>query len=435
MPHEFEWNKYKARKIELLIPRLKYSVYPTHVVQWLENFEKDEVDHMIDLLRVFEYITFSEFMSRLNSLLFEIFKKYRVEERFLIYPYGKVGKSGTLVTYPLRNTKAYKSRESSAKKKLGLQKKDDYNVISHDYEKISISDNIKYVIFLDDFVGSGDTFIKEFGKIKIQEWLKKMQISKVFLLASIVMEGAVKNIQRRFPNVEVVADIRRKIRPTIFSAKFLFSSIDKVTDIVMKYGSTIPVNRPPKQFTPLGYSDSESLVSFFHGTPNNTLPIFWGEGNGWKPLFPRNSITRMYEAKKIKRDIKYYLSLFDKIGHDLIEGTRIIDGFSDGRTSSYKDKNLQNHAVITLIYLITLELDTVIICQILGLSREELSLVQKECRIKKLISTEYNLTNKAKKILQQLEKKKRQDSIRNETFYNLEIKKMLYLPRSFKGNT
>lgn len=31
MPHEFQWNKAKTRKIELLLPRLKYSVYPTNM--------------------------------------------------------------------------------------------------------------------------------------------------------------------------------------------------------------------------------------------------------------------------------------------------------------------------------------------------------------------------------------------------------------------
>ncbi|WP_437919682.1 phosphoribosyltransferase-like protein [Sphingobacterium sp. LRF_L2] len=435
MPHEFQWSKAKARKIELLLPRLKYSVYPTNIAQWLENFEKDEVEHMIDLLRVFEYIPFNEFMFRLDSLLNLIFKKFpNVEDRILIYPYGKVGKSGTLVTYPLRNTRAFKKRESDAKKMSTLSKKEDYNIITHDYEKITISEDVKCVIFLDDFVGSGNTFIEEYGKPDVQKWLKEMKISKVFLLASIVMESAVEKIRSRFSNVEIVAERRKKILPTIKAAKFLFSNANNVEDIVRKYGNSIPVKPPPNQYTPLGYGESESLVSFFHGTPNNTLPIFWGDSK-WKPLFPRRSETKMDRAKIIKRDIKYYLSLFDKIGYDLLEGERIVGSFPDGRTDRFKEKNQQNHAVITLIYLISLGLDAIIICQILGLTREELDTVYKECRVKKLISKGGELTFKARSILQQLQMKKRKDSIRNETTYNLEIKKILYLPRSINGNT
>ena len=435
MPHDFHWTQGKARKIELLLPRLKYSVYPTNIVQWLENFDTNEAEHMIDLLRVFEYIPFNEFMSRIDNLLAEIFKQVpNVEDRFLIYPYGKVGKSGTLVTYPLRNTSSYKKRESKVKKELGLSWKKDFNIISHDYGKITDLDNVKNVIFLDDFVGSGDTFIKEFGTAEMQEWLKEMKISKVFLLASIAMESAVENINQKFPNVKVIAEKRKKISTTIGATKFLFSDINKVAKIIMKYGNSIAVKAPPDQYTPLGYGKSESLVSFFHGTPNNTLPIFWGD-NKWKPLFPRRSETKMYKAKMIKRDIKYYLSLFDKIGYDLLEGEMIIGNMPDRRTDRFKEKNLQNHAVIMLIYLISLDLDALIICQILGLTREELNIVYKECRIKNLISKGNKLTFKSQNILQQLQKKKRKDSIRNETIYNLEIKKILYLPRSFKGNT
>jgi len=207
-----------------------------------------------------------------------------------------------------------------------------------------------------------------------------------------------------------------------------------VEDIVRKYGNSIPVKPPPNQYTPLGYGESESLVSFFYGTPNNTLPIFWGDSK-WNPLFPRRSETKMDRAKIIKRDIKYYLSLFDKIGYDLLEGERIVGSIPDGRTDLFKNKNQQNHAVITLIYLMYLGLDTLIICQIIGLTREELNTIYKECRAKKLISTGRELTIKARSILQQLQKKKRKDSIRNETTYNLEIKKILYLPRSINGNT
>ena len=42
---------------------------------------------------------------------------------------------------------------------------------------------------------------------------------------------------------------------------------------------------------PLGYGDMGALVCFNNTIPNNTLPIFWcnGDVNGkpWKPLFPR----------------------------------------------------------------------------------------------------------------------------------------------------
>ena len=42
---------------------------------------------------------------------------------------------------------------------------------------------------------------------------------------------------------------------------------------------------------PLGFGDMGLLISFYNTIPNNTLPIFWSNGNvaekPWKPLFPR----------------------------------------------------------------------------------------------------------------------------------------------------
>lgn len=104
----FNYSKENIRQIENLLPRLKYSILPTHIIRWLENFEKDDIPLAIDLLRMMEYISFSEFMSRLDMLLRELFKQIPIGDKILIFPYGKIGKSGTLVTYPLRNTKAFK---------------------------------------------------------------------------------------------------------------------------------------------------------------------------------------------------------------------------------------------------------------------------------------------------------------------------------------
>lgn len=49
---------------------------------------------------------------------------------------------------------------------------------------------------------------------------------------------------------------------------------------------------------PLGYKDGEFAFGFFFNTPNNTLPIFWSEKNGWHP------IMRRY-GKKYSGEVKF----------------------------------------------------------------------------------------------------------------------------------
>ncbi len=36
-----------------------------------------------------------------------------------------------------------------------------------------------------------------------------------------------------------------------------------------------------------GYKDGQMLLSLHHNTPDNVPPLFWGEGNNWKPIFKR----------------------------------------------------------------------------------------------------------------------------------------------------
>ena len=48
-----------------------------------------------------------------------------------------------------------------------------------------------------------------------------------------------------------------------------------------KYGSTL------WNMHPLGYKDGQLLLSLFHNTPDNTLPIFGVENTTWTPIFKR----------------------------------------------------------------------------------------------------------------------------------------------------
>ncbi len=38
---------------------------------------------------------------------------------------------------------------------------------------------------------------------------------------------------------------------------------------------------------PLGYRDGQLMIGFHHNTPDNTLPIFWCDDSGWRPIFRR----------------------------------------------------------------------------------------------------------------------------------------------------
>jgi len=37
----------------------------------------------------------------------------------------------------------------------------------------------------------------------------------------------------------------------------------------------------------LGHSNGQYAFGFYYNTPNNTLPLFWSDQNGWIPIMKR----------------------------------------------------------------------------------------------------------------------------------------------------
>ncbi|WP_288446088.1 hypothetical protein [uncultured Chryseobacterium sp.] len=425
MGSTYKYTEDSIRQIEFLIPRLKYSLYPTKIIQWLENFDGPDVPFAIDILRIFEYISFPEFMFRLDSLLKELLKKIPKEDKIIIFPYGKIGKSGTLVTYPLRNTSAFKRREANI-------------LLTHDFKYIKDSEQYKHIIFLDDFIGSGKTFCDEFEGSGVKDWILKNNIEKIYLLSAIIMNEGKKKIEGNYSKIKIVSEVRHKLFDENFSPYKAFSknTYKSVKNIVNKYGKKIIVNRPPNQFLPFGYGNSESTIAFFHGTPNNTISLIWGKTKEWKALYPRKVDVRMSEARELKKEINYYLSICEKLGININSGINLIDKMPDRRKETTRRMREQNQAAITVLFLKNKSYENIYVCQILGITREELKYIFIELRNKGLVTNDYkSITNSGKALLLELNKVTKSEKIRNETENNLTIKKHLYLPQMFKGLT
>ncbi|MES2545641.1 MAG: hypothetical protein V4548_12200 [Bacteroidota bacterium] len=377
----------------------------------------------IDLLSVYEYIPFNEFMFRLNDLLFEILKGIPVGEKVIIFPYGKVGKSGTLVTYPLKNTIAFKKREDDI-------------LLTHDYENVKNPELYNHFIFLDDFIGSGKTFCKEFLKPNyIQQWISDNNIENVYILSSIIMVEGKKYILDRFPQIKIVSEERNKIFEKSLSPLNAFGNLKDIEKLTLKHGKKISVFGYPPYVAPFGYDGSQSLISYFHCTPNNTLSIIWAKNTKWFPLFPRMANIRMDEAREFKKDIAFYIGICNRLGIDLYSGKSIIEKKDDKKVRIIKHNSKQDHSVIALLTLINYGYDILIICHLLGLTREELRLIYIEAKKLDFINKTYEINAKGIQFLKELKRKTKKENFRKETDKNLEIKNVLYLPQKFNGLT
>lgn len=412
MAHEFKLSIQTLSKIDLLLPRLKHSVSPTKIIRWLENFDEDEVDLAIDLLSVYEYIPFNEFMFRLNDLLFEILRGIPEGEKIIIFPYGKVGKSGTLVTYPLRNTDTFKKRENDI-------------LLTHDYENIKNPEEYNHFVFLDDFIGSGQTFCTEYSKTDyVKKWIEDNKIDNVYLLSTIIMAEGKKYIQDRFSTLKIVSEKRNKIFDKSLSPLKAFGNTSKIEKMALKYGGKYAY----------GYDESQSLISYFHCTPNNTLSIIWKD-NKWFPIFPRFASIRMDEAREFKKEIAFYIGICNRLGIDLYTGNSIIHEKNGKEVRKIEHNTKQDHSVIALLILKNYGYDNLIICHLLGLTRQEIKIIYHEAQELGFINTAYDISTEGIQFIKELKRKTRKENFRKETDKNLEVKNVVYIPQMLNGLT
>lgn len=415
MGHPYKLTKDTITRVGNLLPRLKHSIEPIKLINWLENFDKDEVDSAIDLLSVFEYIPFNEFMFRLNDLLGEILKDIPVGEKIIIFPYGKVGKSGTLVTYPLKNSDSFKNREKDI-------------LLTHDYELIEDPASFKHIIFLDDFIGSGKSFCKIYSKPNsIHKWVKDNEIKSVFLLSSIIMTEGEKYLKDRFSSIKIISERRNKIFDKKLSPLNIFGNTGEIEKVALKHGKKLNKRQPA------GFDESQSLVSYFHCTPNNTLPIIWFDNKKWNPLFPRFADIRMDEARKFKTEVAFYLGICNRLAIDVFSGKLILNKRNNKWVRKIKHNNKQDHSVIALLFLKRQGYDNLIICHLLGLTRSELYTIYLEAKNLDFVNKRYEITTKGIEFLKELKRKTKSENFKKETKFSLRVKEDLYFPSQFNG--
>lgn len=416
MRYNFSYDKKSIYKIENLLPRLKYSKFPTHIISWLENFEENEIEHISTLLLNFEYIPYNELLMRLDDLLYECLKGIKNQEGVIFIPFGKIGKSSTLITYPLTHTNAFKSRNNF--------------IINFDYENITDFNKYKHVIFIDDFIGTGHSFCKFYSNENLKKWIKTGNFKSINLLAAITMHNAKKYLKDRFPNLNIISQYRSSIFCKDKSPLKFFGDIDETKRIIEKY-------RDEVKYFPLGYSESEAFLSFFYGSPNNTLPIIWANTEKWKCLYPRIDNNKISEIRDLKKEYAFFIGVYNKLGLDILEFDKEYKYSKyDGKERKFIYNTKDHHSLIAILFIKKKSnIEDVILCQLLGLTNKELSEIY-ELGIKlKLFNRSRVITILGISLVNNINNVVRSENFRKESPINMLPKNILYLPKQFGGNT
>jgi len=149
-------------------------------------------------------------------------------------------------------------------------------------------------VFIDDICGSGSQARGYLGKLvkDLKIVNPQAEVSYFMLFGT---EKGVKNVKALgiFDRVEAVFTIDDSFRafsrdsryykyvPDRTAIKRLFArSVAETKGALLVHGTV-------NETYPLGWADGQLLLALFHNTPDNTLPIFWGETSNWFPIFKR----------------------------------------------------------------------------------------------------------------------------------------------------
>lgn len=130
----------------------------------------------------------------------------------------------------------------------------------------------KYLILLDDYSGSGKTIYK-FLKL-IKQYINPNIIIIIYCIHITIK--AKKEIEKYFKDEKIIGQVA-----SYHSSDEFFNTSPENRDIIENFGEFN---------SPLGFDKTESVLTTYRNTPNNTLELFWNDklqNNGWRSLFPR----------------------------------------------------------------------------------------------------------------------------------------------------
>lgn len=152
------------------------------------------------------------------------------------------------------------------------------------------------IVFIDDFVGSGDQFIKTWERISGGLSSKSIQAHNDFTAIYMPMVTTARGmsaIHSAAPSVAVcpahVIDTSSTVHGYAKTNPNLAVQIDR---LLKKYAPRLRPSELHIAQTPSyllhGYRNLGLMFAFKHSVPDATLPIFWAHGiNNWEPLLER----------------------------------------------------------------------------------------------------------------------------------------------------
>jgi len=288
----------------------------TLIALWLNQFKRLILrDFVWDLLNNLKYFSSKDMLDTYDSFLKNHLGNVSNEE--VLFLMEKLGGPSSILDSFFRNKGLKKSVIIVEKKKF--EKGSVTNII----DKLSENKSIRNIIYIDDIIGTGKTTKAILNNLNsvIQE-AKRDDIKIQFWAICASSKNILDQIINQFQNVEIVVQEtleKHNLEHVLNNEKYrdeesqLRRTLEKICSELVEKDNPFWDDKMKKEYC-LGYGGKEGgelLVAFETNCPNNTLPIFWKDGEfDGKPyfaLFPRLEGLKEEIINGVKKKRKYYI--------------------------------------------------------------------------------------------------------------------------------
>jgi hypothetical protein len=259
------------------------------VDDWLSQFDVPDkylAEHMLHRIR---YVTFEEFEIWLHRSINELIDEISINDgrvAIAIFPVSKpfIHKFNKEKEQKLPNDSAGRIAHSLKNIERDLPSYVELTPRLNSMRK----KKVKHVIFVDDFVGTGERFVNSWNSTvpsALKSWCS-LGWCKVWFITFAAHRPGIKKILH---HVRALSSSRIKINLSIDKSFFLENA--GMREVLQKYGTPLG-----KSSQVMGYGGLASPVIFQYGCPNNVPLIFWlspsrATRKEWRPIFPNRSIA------------------------------------------------------------------------------------------------------------------------------------------------
>ncbi len=218
------------------------------------------------------------------ALIASLFEQELDHTRFL--GMGNPSESGTHLLYFFR-------QENKLRKGLFASVSELFDRRLNDPEVDLADPDVRNIVFVDDFCGSGDQAKRYSRKVlsmlrMIEQRRKiKLRLSCLFLVGTVDALNIIRS-ETEFDAVDAVLELDSSHRSLDKGSRHFRDAPDDIIrevarSVAAHYGATLYTDHP------LGWKEGQLLLGFHHNIPDNSLPIIWWDesSHSWVPVFPR----------------------------------------------------------------------------------------------------------------------------------------------------